>query len=239
MNKDPKLSATGLADYLLATTPEKKISILREQKFTDKSEGFFMAGYYQATNACARDYHASSNDVSLVTEKLNSLNREAEDPSKHATARANRRKNHAAIQLYMKLYGERHLSIEPLHKIFYVVRGLRINGTPDIWAKEGTRDVLLKLGAAKRTKRDVFIEIVLYAMNRAAAASGYTIPRENIRFLDLLREVELVAQYPADYFDSSVEAVAEEVVKLWDQVTPPILKPRKTSATGLQPDASM
>lgn len=106
MSLDPRVTLTGLAKYMMASSSQQR-KILRDYKYP-KPEGTAQAKYYRDTYRLLYSFHSRGHDVSWLLAQADFLATTRAPANRSAQRRVDR--NVAAIRRYVKYFGSRNLN---------------------------------------------------------------------------------------------------------------------------------
>lgn len=219
MMKPIRVSATCVADVTNAS-PSTRVRKLQPFKYGDRGEGAGRSAYYKPTIHAVRDYHRNNRDAAVIRQILEKLQRVRDDGSAHRNKRTKARLNINALYAYQDIYGNRQFKVQPSHRISVTIGGVTVKAPPDLWVTEGNATVLIKLGVA-RHKSQLYVDLMLHLIRKAAIASGYRVRARNVVYLDVARGKELISSLPLSYFNRTLSSTCRHIAQLWDRVPPP------------------
>jgi hypothetical protein len=212
-----KVSVSCLAEIL--SSPNRSIaSVLRAFKYPNLGEGAGRSAYYRRALNAIRKYHTGSNDKGIFDRAVAELQKDI-DEAQNRNDRIKCEKNIVAINLYKRVYGDRHFRILPNRRIAYRIGRVLITAQPDLWVEENGIQVLVKIGVSK--KQISYIDILLTLIRKAAVSSGYRSVRpRNVVYLNVTTGHELICTAGLVRFNRTFKAVAREIARAWPNVHP-------------------
>jgi len=214
-SEEIRISVSGMAEFVTSPGRSTK-SLLHPYKFNKRGEGFVRSRYYQLAIAAIRAYHAAGNDIAVFEKNIHELQARAEATTK-PWERPKLANNIRAIEAYRRVYGNRHFTICPNHRLEYRINEIIVTARPDLWVQENDTQVLLKIGLAK--KRPAYVDILLTIIRKAAVNSGYRIRSKNIVYLDVSTGKELICSAGLRRFNKVFAEKAREIVTVWPTIT--------------------
>jgi hypothetical protein len=162
-----------------------------------------------------RNHLASENDPIVIDTEIEKLRREAE-ASEDARLSTKLERNASALEAYRSVYGGRRFELLPCHRISFPIAGVDFTAQPDIWAREGNTEVLIKIGVSR--KRAAYIDILLTVMRKAAIASGYrTIRAKNVVYLNISTGQEVICRSGLTRFNLTFASIARTLAIEWQR----------------------
>ena len=145
----------------------------------------------------------------------------AGDPSLKRLQRTKLLRNADAIAAYEKIYGDRHFELLPkAHRLQLNVAGVTITAQPDLWVREGTIEVIIKIGVQKKKQPELFMELMLHLLRKAAIATGYKVRARNVAFLDVTSGDERICQITAVTLQQEAGFdMPGEIAQIWPDIT--------------------
>jgi hypothetical protein len=212
-----RVSVSCLADFV--NSPGRSAeSLLRPYKFNKRGEGFARSSYYKHALTAIRNHHTSDRDPKVFQTALVELRKKAETTQKH-WERVKSEKNAKAIEAYQRVYKDRSFSVLPNHRLAYRIDQVVVTAQPDLWVEENGTQVLLKIGIAK--KKPSYVDILLTVIRKAAINSGYRVRAKNVVYLNVTTGKEMICQSSLRQFNRTFSAIARDIAKAWNHVTPP------------------
>lgn len=211
-----KLPVSCLADFITGN-PRSPESKLRPFKFRTRGEGFARTSYYQAFLAAVRRFHSSANDLNSIQATRLELQQKY-DQSLKKWEQAKAARNLAAIDAYIRIYGQRRFNILPNHRIYYRIGPLVLTAQPDLWVEENNTQILLKVGVARKNR--VYRDILLTVIRKAAVSAGYKVRAKNVVYLDVSSGREYICTAGLTDFNHTFLAAANLIAKVWMTVKP-------------------
>ena len=224
MIEDVRIGATGVAECIVSGRSPRR-SMLRPFKFNKSGEGAGRSAYYQYALNAIRLFHKSANNKKILRDAKKKLDEMAGDASLIFLQRIKLARNADAIAAYEKVYGDRDFEVLPRHRLEFAVTGVTITAQPDLWVRENGIEVIIKIGVRKKKQPDLFIELMLHLLRKAAVSKGYKVRARNVAFLDISSGEERISRLPLSYFNRKLLATCREIAKLWPEIASASNKP--------------
>jgi hypothetical protein len=218
MAKDVRIGATGVAECISKGLSPRR-SMLRPFKYNKSGEGAGRSAYYQYALNAIRQFHRSGNSRTVLRDARRSMDSLASDPSLSHLQRTKLLRNADAIATYQKIYGDRQFELLPRHRLQLKIAGVTITAQPDLWVREGTIEVIIKIGVHKKKQPELFMELMLHILRKAAIATGYKVRARNVAFLDITSGDERIAKLPLSYFNKKLASTCREIEQIWPDIT--------------------
>jgi hypothetical protein len=214
MDEQIRISASCLAEY--ATSRGRSVeSLLRPFKFKERGEGFARSSYYQPAVSAIRLYHSRGNDLAVFHDARIGLRQRAEKAAKRLE-RVRCERNIDAIIAYSHIYRDRKFTVLPNKRIEYRLDRVLITTQPDLWVQEGSSQVLLKIGVARKNR--TYIDALLTITRKAAISSGHRIRARNFVYLDVKTARELTCAASLKTFNRQFMSKAQEIASAWARI---------------------
>jgi hypothetical protein len=210
-----RISVTGFAEFV-TTNPASRYLKLRPFKFKNKGEGAGRSSYYKPALTAIRKYHESGNNPVVFEAARKELSNNLRSATKRHE-QTNYERNLSAIEAYERIYANRQFRILTNHRLIYRIGSVTITAQPHLWVEEAGKQVLIKIGVAK--KQPAFVDVMLYLIRKAAISSGYRIRARNIVYLDITNGKERCCDDNLRRFNRVFLAAAREVAAVWDSLS--------------------
>ncbi len=173
------------------------------------------SSYYQLAIATIRAYHSGGNHIQVFEKTIHELQARADSTTK-PWERTKLLNNIRAIEAYRRIYGNRHFTICPNHRLEYRIGEIVVTARPNLWVQENGTQVLLKIGIAK--KKPAYVDILLTILRKAAISSHHRIRSKNIVYLDVSNGKELICPGGLRRFNKVFAEKAREIVTVWPTI---------------------
>jgi hypothetical protein len=209
-----RIPASCLAEFVTSSGRSPQ-ALLRPYKFNRKGEGFVRARYYQPALKVMRAYHMQKNDPDVFYRARLEFQRRADTSSKRGQQKKYEN-NIAALDAYQQACKSRKLVILTARRFEYGLGPITVTAEPDLWVEEGKRQIVLKVGIARKNR--TYIDALLTIFRKAAVASGYRIRAENFVYLDVASGKELTCKTSLAAFNQTFRSSAEQIAKVWPDI---------------------
>lgn len=165
-----RLSATGVAEFV-GSTPAQRRRILSPYKRKRSGEARGRAHYYRAALNAIRWYLRPPKDQGIIFDAINALELRKKGPLKRGEL-AQIKHNQRVLGAFLAHYGVRDLIPVPGHLLECAIGKIEITCSPDMWAEEQGRLVLVKFFFPEKKPKLMQIPILLHLIREGAHRKG-------------------------------------------------------------------
>jgi len=206
-----RISVRGFAEVGSAK-PNRKQAILKRYKFPDSEESVGRSNYYVKALGIIRRHHKG--DSAVVRARLQDLLAQA-SVEKNPRQKAKLLNNHQAAVDYLRVFGNRPLTIRPGKYLYYIYKNLIVGAHPDLVADENGALVLIKLHLGKDALGGGVCALLLHMMYEAALASGVQIRSTSVECIQSSTGSRIVGPKSGFPAKSVLNQTCQEVLSIW------------------------
>ena len=208
----PKLTVTGLAEYLSTSSATRQKAILQRFKFPDDL-GEAPRMYYRDVSRILSDYSHNVRDAGWLRTQTTAL---SATQGHNTEAQSRIDANVRMLEWFAKYFArQRFREVYPIPKLEYVHTGVVVRVTPDLYGMKRNRRYLVKYHFARSADSARHARIVCQVMYGASQLNKMSLPSSAIRVWDFRDGEDYRAVDGRSRIQSDVEDGCAAIAAIW------------------------
>lgn len=170
MMKPIRIAATGVAEFV-SSTPAQRRRILRPYKKRQSGEARGRGHYYRAALNSIRAFLRNGKDQGIIADAIQALELRKKGSLKRGEL-AEIKHNVRVLQAFLRHYHDRDFSLVTGQHMECAIGKVQVTCTPDLWAQEKAKLVLVKFFFPDKKPKTLQIPILLHLLREGAHNAG-------------------------------------------------------------------